>query len=97
MSRPQGHSEAGGIRLNEISNGLIGNPTQDMPACNTVALYIDTHASIGYLLDCNPQCTQQDVQHYVDLASPTIWTGKRAQQEAYNLRNDVHEENGRIH
>jgi hypothetical protein len=34
--RPQGHSEAGRIRLIEKSNDLIGNRTCDLPACSLV-------------------------------------------------------------
>jgi hypothetical protein len=33
LSRPQGHSAAGGIRSIEKSNNLIGNRTRDLLAC----------------------------------------------------------------
>jgi hypothetical protein len=36
LSRPQGHSAAGRIRLIEKSNYLIGNRTRDLPACSIV-------------------------------------------------------------
>jgi hypothetical protein len=36
MSRPQGHSTAGKIRLIEKSNELIENRTRDLPACSIV-------------------------------------------------------------
>jgi hypothetical protein len=36
LSRPQGHNPAGRVRPIEKSNDLIGNQTQDLPACSTV-------------------------------------------------------------
>jgi hypothetical protein len=38
LSLPQGHNVAGSIRSVEKYNGLIGNRTRDLPACNIVPL-----------------------------------------------------------
>jgi hypothetical protein len=37
LSRPQGPSSAGRIRLVELPNDLIGNRSRDLTACSTVS------------------------------------------------------------
>jgi hypothetical protein len=37
---PQGHSAAGRLGSNEISNDLVGNRTRDLPTCSIVHLLI---------------------------------------------------------
>jgi hypothetical protein len=54
LSKPQGYSAAGSIRSIEKSNYLIGNRTQDLPACTIVSEPTDIQILVGKKVKLSP-------------------------------------------